>query len=77
MRSSPTTQMSIPYHQLPVSLFFFSVVNRECMEECTIKGITIPAGMIVQADSKSVHYNPDIWGPEDTALFVPERLVLM
>ena len=28
---------------------------------------------IIQPDILTIHYNPDLWGPEDPKLFVPER----
>ena len=30
-------------------------------------------GCVIQADVYSIHYNADLWGPEDPNLFVPER----
>lgn len=50
-----------------------SVINRTCMESCTIDGLTFPEGMAVQADVFAIHNDPEQWGPEDTKLFVPER----
>ena len=31
------------------------------------------AGSIIQASVFSIHYDPDVWGPEDPYSFVPER----
>ncbi|CAF5052773.1 unnamed protein product, partial [Rotaria sp. Silwood1] len=28
---------------------------------------------IIQPDVFTIHYNPDLWGPEDPNLFIPER----
>ena len=53
-------------------LFFFRVVARQCMESCTVNGIEIPKGMLVQANVWSVHYNQDHW-IEETQKFIPER----
>jgi cytochrome P450 len=30
-------------------------------------------GSIIQPDIFSIHYNSDVWGPDDPKLFVPER----
>ncbi len=30
-------------------------------------------GSVVQPDVFSIHYNSDLWGPEDPNLFIPER----
>ncbi|VDI12059.1 Hypothetical predicted protein [Mytilus galloprovincialis] len=49
-----------------------TVVARQCMETCTIRGIRIPSGMIIQANVWDIHYNQDLWG-EDTERFIPER----
>lgn len=42
------------------------------MESCTVNGIDIPKGMLVQANVWSVHYNQEHW-VEDTQRFIPER----
>lgn len=49
-----------------------TVVARQCMESCTVNGIDIPKGMLVQANVWSVHYNQEHW-VEDTQRFIPER----
>ncbi|XP_022343234.1 cytochrome P450 3A24-like [Crassostrea virginica] len=49
-----------------------TVVARQCMESCTVNGIEIPKGMLVQANVWSVHYNQDHW-IEETQKFIPER----
>lgn len=33
----------------------------------------LPIGSIIQADILSIHFNPDLWGPEDPHEFIPER----
>ncbi len=30
-------------------------------------------GSVIQPDVFSIHYNSDLWGPEDPNLFIPER----
>jgi cytochrome P450 len=30
-------------------------------------------GCVIEADVYSIHYNTDLWGPEDPNLFIPER----
>jgi cytochrome P450 len=30
-------------------------------------------GSVIQPDIFSIHYNHDLWGPEDPNLFIPER----
>ncbi|ELU14194.1 hypothetical protein CAPTEDRAFT_220559 [Capitella teleta] len=49
------------------------VINRRCVESCTINGLTIPEGMVIQANVWNIHYDPDIWGPTDPTVFEPER----
>ncbi len=31
------------------------------------------SGSFIQPDILTIHYNPDLWGPEDPNLFIPER----
>jgi cytochrome P450 len=31
------------------------------------------SGSVIQPDVFTIHYNPDLWGPEDPNLFIPER----
>ena len=33
-------------------------------------------GSVIQPDIFSIHFNADLWGPEDPHLFVPERHVV-
>jgi len=49
------------------------IVNRLCMETCKIDDLTIPAGVVVQANSWTIHNDPDVWGPTDPKIFEPER----
>ncbi|CAF0980556.1 unnamed protein product [Rotaria sp. Silwood1] len=48
-------------------------VSRECNETTTVCGYVIEKGSAIQPDVLSLHYDPDLWGPDDPNLFVPER----
>ncbi|KAK6174276.1 hypothetical protein SNE40_017586 [Patella caerulea] len=48
------------------------IIARKCTNTCVVKGITIPKGMVVQADVWSLHKDKAIWG-EDVETFDPER----
>lgn len=67
-----TLNIQIEVYCILNSLFFSSVVARQCMESCNINGINIQKGMLVQANVWSVHYNQEHW-IEDTQKFIPER----
>ncbi|CAF2534470.1 unnamed protein product [Rotaria sp. Silwood2] len=55
----------------PIATF---VNSRQSEKDFHIQGIgTMPAGIQITADVKSVHYNPDLWGPVDPHVFYPER----
>lgn len=45
---------------------------RKCMRTTTINEIEIEAGVYVQMDTWSLHYDPTIWG-DDVKEFIPER----
>ncbi|XP_020604862.1 cytochrome P450 3A7-like isoform X2 [Orbicella faveolata] len=47
------------------------VLQRDCNETCTIKGVTIPSGMPVMIPCYAIHHDPEIW-PEPEK-FDPER----
>ncbi|XP_032225376.2 cytochrome P450 3A8-like [Nematostella vectensis] len=49
------------------------VMTRECTKECTINGITIPAGMIVKYPIYTLHHDPEAW--EEPEKFNPERFL--
>ncbi|CAF0862115.1 unnamed protein product [Rotaria sordida] len=48
-------------------------MTRECNTTTTVCGHIIEKGCIIQPDIFSIHYNSDLWGPEDPNLFLPER----
>ncbi|CAF3917122.1 unnamed protein product [Rotaria sordida] len=48
-------------------------MTRECNATTSVCGHKIEKGSIIQPDVFSIHYNPDLWGPEDPNLFIPER----
>ncbi|XP_050396834.1 cytochrome P450 3A12 [Patella vulgata] len=48
------------------------IIARKCTNTCVVKGITIPKGMVVQADVWSLHKDKAIWG-DDVETFDPER----
>ncbi|XP_069134019.1 cytochrome P450 3A11-like isoform X2 [Argopecten irradians] len=46
-------------------------LERRCVKTTTLKGITIPAGMVVIIPIYAIHHDPDIWEKPD--VFNPER----
>ncbi|CAF0791603.1 unnamed protein product [Rotaria sordida] len=46
---------------------------RECNTTTTVCGHIIEKGSVIQPDVFTIHYNPDLWGPEDPNIFYPER----
>ncbi|XP_076464210.1 cytochrome P450 3A2-like [Babylonia areolata] len=54
-----------------------TVIARQCQETCQLEGLTIPGGMLVQANVWAVHRDPRHWGPQpqefDPTRFSPER----
>ncbi|CAF1138136.1 unnamed protein product, partial [Didymodactylos carnosus] len=45
-----------------------SIINRECNKDTTVCGYKI-----TKADVYSIHYDPELWGPEDPHEFIPGR----
>ncbi|CAF1341313.1 unnamed protein product [Rotaria sp. Silwood1] len=48
-------------------------MTRKCNTTTTVCGHMIEKGCIIQPDILTIHNNPDLWGPEDPNLFIPER----
>ncbi|CAF1153044.1 unnamed protein product [Rotaria sordida] len=48
-------------------------IQRHAMKDTVIQGITIEKGSIIYSDIHSVHYDRELWGPEDPYMFYPER----
>ncbi|CAF4984577.1 unnamed protein product, partial [Rotaria sp. Silwood1] len=48
-------------------------ISRECNETTIVCGHTIDKGSVIQPDVLTIHYDPDLWGPEDPKIFLPER----
>ncbi|CAF1309866.1 unnamed protein product [Rotaria sordida] len=48
-------------------------MTRECNVTTTVCGHIVEKGSMIQPDIFSIHYNADLWGPEDPNLFIPER----
>lgn len=48
-------------------------ISRECNEDTIVSGYHIHKGDVIQPDIYSLHYDRDLWGPEDPQLFIPER----
>ncbi|CAF5087866.1 unnamed protein product [Rotaria sp. Silwood1] len=46
---------------------------RRCNETTTVCGHKIEKGSVIQPDIFSVHYNSELWGPDDPNQFIPER----
>ncbi|CAF1136767.1 unnamed protein product [Didymodactylos carnosus] len=50
-----------------------AATNRQCEKDTEVCGHKIAKGCIIQPDVYSIHYDSDLWGPEDVYSFVPER----
>ncbi|CAF1106854.1 unnamed protein product [Rotaria sordida] len=48
-------------------------VLRECNTTTTVCGYIIEKGSVIRPDMFSLHYDADLWGPDDPNLFIPER----
>ena len=49
------------------------IIRRECNISTNICGHQIEKGSIIQPDVYSIHYDANLWGPEDPNVFYPER----
>ncbi|RNA38412.1 cytochrome P450 3A29-like [Brachionus plicatilis] len=49
------------------------VVARRCTKKTTIKGIDIPVDTPIAVDVMSIHFDADLWGPQDPNEFYPPR----
>lgn len=55
-----------------MSIFIlYRIVTRQAKNTATYNGITIPAGMNIQADVWSLHHDEEFW--EQPSLFNPDR----
>ncbi|CAF1278773.1 unnamed protein product [Adineta ricciae] len=50
-----------------------TVVQRRAVENTIVQGISIEKDTFIHADIYSVHYDRELWGPEDPYVFCPER----
>ena len=50
-----------------------SILARRCTTQTNVKGIDIPLDMTIAIDVLSIHYDPNLWGPEDPNIFYPAR----
>ncbi|CAF1402470.1 unnamed protein product [Didymodactylos carnosus] len=48
-------------------------ITRESNAPTSVCGHQIDKGCVILPDVYSIHYNVDLWGPEDPKIFVPER----
>ena len=51
------------------------VVTRRCVNPTYLKEIYIPTDTTIAVDVLSLHYDPELWGPEDPNTFYPLRFV--
>ncbi len=50
-----------------------TIMTRECNTSTNVCGHQIEKGSIIQPDVFTVHYDANLWGPEDPNAFYPER----
>ena len=48
------------------------MIGRRCTNPCTVNGIDIPEDLTIAVDCKTLHFDPEHWGP-DTQEFNPLR----
>ncbi|CAF2106772.1 unnamed protein product [Rotaria magnacalcarata] len=48
-------------------------MSRECNTTTVVCGHSVELGSVIQPDMLTIHYDPDLWGPEDPKIFLPER----
>ncbi|CAF1253788.1 unnamed protein product [Rotaria sp. Silwood1] len=71
--------MQMPYMDMFISevLRMYPIGNmfiqRCASKDTVVQGITIEKGNLVHADVYSIHYDRELWGPEDPYVFFPER----
>ncbi|UJR34777.1 hypothetical protein I4U23_027556 [Adineta vaga] len=69
----------LPYMDMVISevLRMYPIANvavqRRALDDTIVKGIHIQKGTVIPVDLYSVHFDPDLWGPEDPYSFIPER----
>ena len=51
----------------------FSVVLRRCTNPTKVKGMDIPLDLEIAVDVMSIHYDPELYGPQDPHEFHPKR----
>ena len=51
----------------------FSLQFKWCLEDTRVKDMFIPKGTCVFVNKHWLHWDQDLWGPEDIKEFVPER----
>ena len=55
------------------SHFYSRNITRRCTKATVIKGIDIPLDTDITIDVMSLHYDSELWGPEDPNVFYPPR----
>jgi thromboxane-A synthase len=50
-----------------------TAMTRECNTSTNVCGHQIEKGCIIQPDVFTIHYDANLWGPEDPKIFYPER----
>ena len=46
------------------------------MNPTKVKGINIPKNLVIAVDVLSIHYDAEVWGPEDPYEFNPMRFLI-
>ncbi len=62
---------------LTLLIHYHRLQYKWCLEDTWVKGQFIPKGACVFINKHWLHFDPDVWGPEDVRQFVPERYMYM
>jgi cytochrome P450 len=73
LRMYPITVKGMTRECNTTTTVFGHTIEKGLFDRKTCFSISFVLGSVIQPDIFTIHYNPDLWGPEDPNLFIPER----